>query len=158
MVDDDDGPTRAQLIDALIAVIILLWPLEIGPEIFGGLPGPGGPPASGPPPVASVRPAPLRELPVADANPGLMAAFRASFRRQAARSLHPCLEAWRPSPASVHAQGQLHPDGSLRRVRLVGNLEQLPACARRALNTMRFEALRRGIAKPYVRVRWRLEW
>lgn len=146
-----------------IGLILLLWPLEIGPE---EPPAPGPKPA----PAAPAPPAPATPHPQAKERATLPAfgtqkddpidreAFIASFRRQARAEALPCLLQGRPSPASLHVAATLLKSGQLKNLRPIGTGTSFPDCLAPAVAKMDFAPLAAPLTADAQELQWRIDW
>jgi hypothetical protein len=145
-----------QALNTIILAVILLWPLMIGPEEVGRLGD--GEPVTTKPPISGGKPFPLDafdqdKIPQVDKEQ-----FRISFKRQSDAELIPCLKEWRLGPASVLIIANLHRHGKLLQIRVVSSEEELPACARAAMEQMDFSHLTDKMRRAHVAMQWRIDW
>lgn len=147
----------------VIALIVLLWPLEIGPEVLAELPPEvQSTPAPSPPPTRAAGVAKARStLPAFDTqkdDPIDREAFIASFRRQARQGALPCLLQWRPSPASLHLAATLLKSGQLKNLHAIAADANLPDCLEPAVAKMSFAPLAAPLKADAQELQWRIDW
>lgn len=144
------------LLDGIILLLVALWPEMIGPEEM--VPLGDGEPTVTRPALKGGGAFPLDDfdqdkIPQVDKEQ-----FRISFKRQADAELIPCLKDWRLSPMSILVAANLHRHGKLLQIRTIGDEQEFPPCALKAMEKMDFSHLTTKMRRAHVAMQWRLDW
>ena len=146
----------------IIALMLVLWPLMIGPDPD---PGPIGDDLAEVPvtsPKTAGREAKggtkLKLFATGQGAPIDREAFILSFKRQAPLAALPCLTATKPSPASVHVTATLLKSGKLKNVRPVGVDAVFPDCLVAAVESMDFAPVAQSLTQESQQLMWRIDW
>lgn len=140
----------------LLVVAVVLQPIWLSPEPIGSATEAQPRAASSPHLVPA--PVPQSEMKLQMEARLDKEAFLASFRRQAAAELTPCLRSWSVEHGSLLLLGRLHRNGKFSALRVLPAATDTPACLVTSTQAMEFSQLTKRLAVPSVEIQWRVDW